>query len=94
MVAGELPATPTGLGPGTGPVTIDGNVIDANLANDDGGGIRFLQVAGARHQGRPAGITITNNTITNNVSAHEGGGIALDDAAVRATSSTTPSPAT
>ncbi|WP_344951618.1 IPT/TIG domain-containing protein [Terrabacter ginsenosidimutans] len=81
MLAGELPADPTGLSPGTGPATIDANVIDANLASDDGGGIRLLQVSGThvtKNDTQP--IAITNNTITNNVSAHEGGGIALDDA--------------
>jgi hypothetical protein len=52
-----------------------------NLASDDGGGIRLLQVSGS-HISRltPETISITNNTISNNVSAHEGGGIALDDA--------------
>jgi hypothetical protein len=62
-------------------VTIDKNVISDNLANDDGGGIRLLQVAG-RNVTRvtPGTITITNNTVTNNVSTHEGGGISLDDA--------------
>ncbi len=82
MIAGELPAVPTRLSPGTGPVTIDGNVIQANLASDDGGGIRLLQVSGSHvSRANPGTITITNNTIANNVSAHEGGGIALDDAA-------------
>ena len=82
MVAGELPADPTKLSPGTGPVTIDGNVIQANLANDDGGGIRLLQTSGSHvSRSTPGTISITNNTIANNVSAHEGGGIALDDAA-------------
>jgi hypothetical protein len=82
MIAGELPALPTQLSEGTGPVTIDGNVIQANLANDDGGGIRLLQTSGT-HISRltPGTITITNNTVANNVSAHEGGGIALDDSA-------------
>jgi hypothetical protein len=81
MLAGELPASPTGLSPGTGAATIDANVIDANLASDDGGGIRLLQVAGTHvSKSDPQTITITNNTVTNNVSAHEGGGIALDDA--------------
>ena len=82
MVAGELPPTPTQLSPGSGPVSIDGNVIQANLANDDGGGIRLLQTSGS-HVSRtsPGTISITNNTIANNVSAHEGGGIALDDSA-------------
>jgi hypothetical protein len=81
MIAGELPADPSQLSPGSGPVSIDSNVIQANLANDDGGGIRLLQTGGS-HISRtdPQTISITNNTIANNVSAHEGGGIALDDA--------------
>ena len=63
-------------------MTIDANVIQANLASDDGGGIRLLQVSGSHiSRSDPGTITITNNTIANNVSAHEGGGIALDDAA-------------
>jgi hypothetical protein len=82
MIAGELPSTPTVLSDGSGPVSIDGNVIQANLANDDGGGIRLLQTSGSHiSRTRPETISITNNTIANNVSAHEGGGIALDDAA-------------
>ena len=82
MVAGELPATPTQLSEGTGPVTIDKNVISENLGNDDGGGIRLLQVSGS-HVSRltPGTVTISNNTVTENISTHEGGGISLDDAA-------------
>ena len=82
MVAGELPADPTRLSDGTGPVTIDKNVISENLANDDGGGIRLLQASGS-HVSRPTPgtVTISNNTVTENISTHEGGGIALDDAA-------------
>ncbi len=84
MIAGELPGTGTALSPGTGRVTIDRNVIQANLANDDGGGIRLLQVTGSNVTQQDAGqdqaIQITNNVIASNVSAHEGGGIALDDA--------------
>ncbi|HEY9339626.1 MAG TPA: hypothetical protein VIQ79_34605, partial [Kribbella sp.] len=81
MIAGELPATPTALSPGSGPVTIDANVIQANLANDDGGGIRLLQVSGSHiSRSDPQTVAITNNTIADNISAHEGGGLALDDA--------------
>ncbi len=81
MIAGELPPTPTDLSPGTGPVSIDANVIQANLANDDGGGIRLLQASGSNVGPRGLGrISITNDTIVNNISAHEGGGIAIDDA--------------
>ncbi len=81
MVAGELPSTPTALSHGSGPVSIDHNVISSNIANDDGGGIRLLQVSGDHVSRQNLGrVTISNNTVVNNVSAHEGGGIALDDA--------------
>ena len=73
MIGGELPATPGALSPGSGPVTIEGNQIQDNLANDDGGGIRFLMAGNFP-------ITVRNNMIVNNVSTHEGGGVALDDA--------------
>ena len=73
MVAGELPLNPAGeLSQGSGPVNIDQNLIQANLANDDGGGLRFL-IAG-NHV-----INVRNNFIVDNISTHEGGGIALDD---------------
>ena len=73
MIAGQLPSANATLSPGAGTVTIDGNYVEANLSNDDGGGIRFL-MAGA------ATFDVVNNVIANNVSTHEGGGIALDDA--------------
>jgi hypothetical protein len=82
MLAGELPSNPNRLSEGTGPVVIDANLIQANLANDDGGAIRLLQVSGSHVNDELRGtISITNNTIANNVSTHEGGGIAIDDAA-------------
>jgi hypothetical protein len=67
------PIALTGLAPGSGAVRISENYIGANVANDDGGGIRLLMV-------NDYPIDIVNNMITNNVSAHEGGGIAIDDA--------------
>jgi hypothetical protein len=73
MVAGELPADLTRPSAGSGTVSIDANVIEANLANDDGGGLRFLQAGNVP-------ISVTNNMIVDNVSTHEGGGMALDDA--------------
>lgn len=73
MIAGALPATTTTLSPGSGPVSIDNNLIQANLANDDGGGIRFLMAGNFP-------MKVYNNFIVNNVSTHEGGGIALNDA--------------
>lgn len=72
MVAGELPTDPTKPSTGSGAVTIDANTIEANLANDDGGGLRFLQAGNFP-------IAVTNNMVVDNVSTHEGGGIALDD---------------
>jgi hypothetical protein len=80
-IAGELPLPPPVTVPptlpepsaGSGPVKIYNNVIEGNLANDDGGGIRFLMVNNAQ-------MDVYNNMIVNNVSTHEGGGIALDDA--------------
>ena len=73
MIAGQLPTDPTILSPGSGAVDIDANVIQANLANDDGGGIRFLMAGNFP-------MNVTNNIIANNISTHEGGGIAIDDA--------------
>lgn len=73
MIAGALPATTSTLSPGSGPVSIYNNLIQANLANDDGGGIRFLMAGNYP-------MNVYNNFIVNNVSTHEGGGISLNDA--------------
>ena len=79
MIAGELPATPganygaPGGPQGAGAVDIFNNLIQSNLASDDGGGLRFLMVGNFPYN-------VYNNMIVNNVSAHEGGGVALDDA--------------
>jgi hypothetical protein len=73
MIAGELPPDPNKLSSGSGEVSIDANTVQANLSNDDGGGIRMLQAGNFP-------ITVTNNVIAGNISTHEGGGIALDDA--------------
>ncbi|MBI5566319.1 MAG: IPT/TIG domain-containing protein [Chloroflexi bacterium] len=73
MIAGELPADPALLSPGSGPVDIYNNLIQANLGNDDGGGIRFLMAGNFP-------MNVYNNLIVNNISTHEGGGISLNDA--------------
>lgn len=73
MIAGQLPADPTTLSPGTGPVDIHANQVQGNLANDDGGGIRFLMAGNAA-------MNVRDNMVVNNVSTHEGGGISLNDA--------------
>ena len=73
MIAGELPQDPTKLTKGAGPVDIYDNTVQANLSNDDGGGIRFLMAGNYT-------MNVYNNVVVNNVSAHEGGGISLNDA--------------
>ncbi|MGC4001471.1 MAG: hypothetical protein QM767_30040 [Anaeromyxobacter sp.] len=73
MLAGELPADPGTLSPGTGALEVSANLIQSNLANDDGGGLRLLMVGNYP-------VDVFNNVIVNNVSTHEGGGVALDDA--------------
>ena len=73
MIAGQLPADPSALSPGSGPVDIYNNLIQSNLANDDGGGIRFLMAGNFP-------MNVYNNIVVNNVSTHEGGGISLNDA--------------
>ncbi len=72
-IGGEVPISPLLPSAGTGDVDIYNNLIQDNLANDDGGGIRLLMVELYR-------VNIYNNMIVNNISTHEGGGIALDDA--------------
>jgi uncharacterized repeat protein (TIGR01451 family) len=57
---------------GSGPVSIYNNLVQANLSNDDGGGIRFLMAGNFA-------MNVYNNIVVNNVSTHEGGGIALND---------------
>jgi hypothetical protein len=44
-----------------------------NMAEDDGGGLRFLMVGDFP-------VNVYNNIIDNNVSMHDGGGVSLDDA--------------
>ena len=73
MIAGELPKPPVELSPGSGDVKIYNNLVQGNLANDDGGGIRLLQPTTYE-------IQIYNNLVVNNISTDVGGGIALDDA--------------
>jgi hypothetical protein len=90
FVGSELPVNPNTMPVGAGAVDIRENVLQANLANDDGGAIRLLMVDGRRRSQTGTGtqtairlyddrINILNNTIANNISTHEGGGIALDD---------------
>jgi len=79
MIAGELPVDPaanygtTNGAKGSGAVNIYNNLIQGNLSDDDGGGLRFLMAGNFP-------MNVYNNMIVNNVSTHLGGGIALDDA--------------
>ena len=77
MIAGALPADPDVLSQGSGAVDIYANYIQGNLANDDGGGIRFLQAGNFP-------MKVYNNVIAGNISTHEGGGIGINDAPERA----------
>ncbi len=58
---------------GSGSVTINRNLIQGNMSNDDGGGIRLLQPWDYR-------INIRNNIVVNNIATDIGGGISMDDA--------------
>ncbi|MCB0162622.1 MAG: pectin esterase, partial [Anaerolineae bacterium] len=73
MIAGELPIQPDSLSAGSGDVTIERNLIQHNLSNDDGGGIRLLMPVDGQ-------VRIVNNMIVNNLATDVGGGMALDDA--------------
>lgn len=69
----------TGADPGSaGTVTVNGNLIQGNLAGSNhGGGIRANKVNTVTDL--VSTLTIVNNTIVNNVSAYAGGGISLQD---------------
>jgi hypothetical protein len=79
LVAGELAVDPLADynapngAKGSGAVDIYNNLIQANMSDDDGGGIRLLMAGNFP-------MNLYNNMIVNNISTHEGGGIAIDDA--------------
>jgi hypothetical protein len=72
MIAGEQD-NPRVVSPGTGNIDIERNLIQGNVSNDDGGGVRLLQPVNGR-------VRIVNNMIVNNLATDAGGGISLDDA--------------
>ncbi len=85
-IGGQVGLNGSAISPGTGKVTIDGNLIQGNLAGaGDGGGIRTERVNGEDVQRSPAGIDrwyavdVLNNIVTNNVAGLAGGGIAMQD---------------
>ena len=71
MIAGQLPSpknfpnlpVAAGRTHGSGAVTIDANVIQSNLSNDDGGGIRLL-MAGVARSGSPTTRSSTTSRPT------------------------------
>jgi len=79
IIAGELAAVPTAAygqpgGPqGSGAVSIYNNLIQGNMSEDDGGGLRFLMAGNFP-------MNVYNNMLVNNIATHEGGGVAIDDA--------------
>jgi IPT/TIG domain-containing protein len=73
LVGGEQPQNPDQVSKGSGPVKVSANLVQGNVSNDDGGGIRLLKPMNYQ-------IDITNNLVVNNVATDLGGGIALDDA--------------
>jgi parallel beta-helix repeat protein len=87
IIAGELPIGGSGLSPGSGSVILNANLIQGNLAWDDGGGIRTLMTNGQDVSNNPDEqglwylIRIYNNIIVNNSSSDSGGGISMDDSA-------------
>jgi hypothetical protein len=74
MIAGEQQVgMPNALSDGSGSVFVDSNLIQGNVSNDDGGGIRLLQPVDGP-------VDIINNMVVNNLATDLGGGISLDDA--------------
>ena len=77
MIAGEMkseaPGVPgTGLSLGSGDIVVERNLVQGNVSNDDGGGIRVMNTV-------QWNVRIANNMIVNNLATDIGGGISLDD---------------
>lgn len=85
LIGGEfVPAGAAGgtLTEGSGNVTVDSNLMQGNLALDDGGGISIFSATGKDVLGDPANrysIKLFNNMIVNNVAGFSAGAIALSD---------------
>ncbi|HAD03386.1 MAG: hypothetical protein A2091_00790 [Desulfuromonadales bacterium GWD2_61_12] len=89
FVSGDVPPPPAvQISGGAGDVTIEGNLVQGNLAGaGNGGGIAAYAFNGDDVANNPATpgawdtLTIRNNMIVNNVAAIGGGGISLQDVA-------------
>jgi hypothetical protein len=84
-IAGKGPADLADtLGPGSGPVRVERNLIQGNLAGaGEGGGMALFQVDGVdadKNRSKNNNIRLVNNMIVNNVAGLAGGGISLQDA--------------
>ncbi len=87
FIGSGLPVGVAPVGPGSGPVTVQGNLIQGNhAATGDGGGIALVRTGGEDIVASPDDsvgwdlIEITDNRIVNNVAGRAGGGISLQDA--------------
>ena len=89
FIGGDAPITTNVvLSTGSGSVTIQGNLIQANLAGSGSGGgvclngVNGADVAASANPTNWYAVNLFNNTIVNNVAGYAGGGIALTDAAL------------
>ncbi len=87
FVGGAASLDGSGLSPGTGDVTLSGNLIQGNNAGAGaGGGVRLSQVNGLDVVRSPGNtnawntINLVNNMIVDNVAAYAGGGVSMQDA--------------
>ncbi len=88
-IGGQAPLVAGTLSPGTGNVTVSGNLIQGNLAGaGDGGGIAAQFVNGADIVPAPNNVTnwnrltLVNNMVVDNIAGMAGGGISLQDVAL------------
>jgi hypothetical protein len=88
FVGGQAPLLGMTLSPGTGNVTVDGNLIQGNQAGaGDGGGIYTAFVNGQDVAANPNAqarwylLDIFNNIIVDNMAGFAGGGISMQDTA-------------
>jgi len=89
LISGKPPLIAGNRSPGSGSVTIAGNLIQGNSAGaGDGGGIQLNRINGEDVKIKNNGtlkkfkytVDIVNNIIVNNVAALSGGGISIQDA--------------
>lgn len=89
FVGGQAPLVPGTLSPGSGNVTVSGNLVQGNQAGaGDGGGIAAQFVNGTDIVPAPNNestwyrLVLENNMVVNNLAGMAGGGISLQDVAL------------